>query len=210
MLPNEAWSEAANRIPSLSGLSKSARHAIGTLCGSLDDDDEDVNTARHRLVLGEEIDVRADERKVPELPRAPYISPTVPSTDANATPSDPSRAAPAPQLVARAKDLSHAAVSHEQLHGDEIIRLLTHGPQAQASLPDPSVEAHWEDFMQRAFVMLGPMRFDALKECVSLMNAGEIEGKDVAERTRYIMGREFENLHAEFLKLLKKLGVKTK
>ena len=64
--------------------------------------------------------------------------------------------------------------------------------------------------MQRAFVMLGPQRFDALKECTGLLNAGEIEGKDVVARSRYIMGREFEGMHAEFVKLLKKVGVKTK
>ena len=52
----------------------------------------------------------------------------------------------------------------EQLHGDEIIHLMVHGPQAQQQGIDPSTEAHWEDFMGRAIVMLGPARFDALKE----------------------------------------------
>ena len=36
----------------------------------------------------------------------------------------------------------------------------------QATAPaevDPTMQAHWEDFMNRAFIMLGPRRFDEVK-----------------------------------------------
>ena len=99
----------------------------------------------------------------------------------------------------------------EQLHGDEIIHLLVHGPQAMASAaPDPTVEAHWEDFMQRAFVMLGPRRFDEVKEINELMQKGEIDGPGVVARSRYVFGRDFEGLHEEYLLLLKKMGFQLK
>lgn len=98
----------------------------------------------------------------------------------------------------------------ERLQGDEIIRLLTHGAEQAAPHHDPTLEAHWEDFMNRAFVMLGPRRFDELKEISNLIQANEITGPDVVARSRYLMGREFEGLHSEYLKVLKKAGVKLK
>jgi len=98
----------------------------------------------------------------------------------------------------------------ERLQGDEIIRLLTHGAEQAAPHHDPTLEAHWEDFMNRAFVMLGPRRFDELKEISNLIQANEITGPDVVARSRYLMGREFEGLHSEYLKILKKAGVKLK
>jgi hypothetical protein len=97
-----------------------------------------------------------------------------------------------------------------QLHGDEIIHLLTHGPEAQRAAPDPTLEAHWENLMNRAFTMLGPRRFDEIKEINELMQKQEIAGKDIVTRSRYCFGREFEGLHEEYLGLLKKLGVKLK
>ena len=97
----------------------------------------------------------------------------------------------------------------EKLAGDEIIHMLVHGPQAAAEArPDPSVEAHWEDFMNRAFVMLGPRRFDEIKAINELMQRNEITPEDIVARSRYCFGRDFENMHAEYLKILKKLGMK--
>ena len=95
-----------------------------------------------------------------------------------------------------------------QLHGDTIIRLLTHGAEAMSEpAHDPTLEAHWEDFLNRAFVMLGPRRFDEIKEINALMQAKEISGKDVYARSRYLFGRDFEGLHEEYLLLLRKAGV---
>ena len=97
----------------------------------------------------------------------------------------------------------------EQLHGDEIIHLLVHGPQAQTPAQvDPSLERHWEDFMRRALVMMGPRRFDELKEMNDLLNRNEITGSDLMARARYCFGRDFEGLYEEYLLILKKLGVK--
>ena len=96
----------------------------------------------------------------------------------------------------------------EELHGDEIIHLLVHGPEAAAPTPDPTMEAHWEDFMNRCFVMLGPRRFDEIREINDLVQANEIDYKDLVARSRYVMGREFENMHEEYLGLLKQAGVK--
>ena len=36
----------------------------------------------------------------------------------------------------------------------------------------------------------------------------EIEPAELVARTRYVMGREFEGLHLEYLTILKKLGYK--
>ena len=94
----------------------------------------------------------------------------------------------------------------KQLQGDEIISLLVNGPVALQPAPDPSLEARWAEFMDKAFVMLGPRRFDEIKEITSLLQAGEIAPKDVVARSRYVMGREFEGLHAEYLTILRKLG----
>jgi hypothetical protein len=97
----------------------------------------------------------------------------------------------------------------EQLHGDEIIHLLVNGPQAQAQAQvDPTLERHWEDFMQRALLMLGPRRFDELKDINNLLNSNEITGPDLVARARYCFGRDFEGLNEEYLLILKKLGVK--
>ena len=62
--------------------------------------------------------------------------------------------------------------------------------------------------MHRAFTMLGPRRFDEIKEINELMQRQEIDGKDIVARSRYCFGRDFEGLHQEYLKLLKKVGVK--
>ena len=64
--------------------------------------------------------------------------------------------------------------------------------------------------MSRAFVMLGPRRFDEIKEINNLLQAGEIDGPQLVARSRYVMGREFEGLHEEYLRILKKAGVKLK
>ena len=93
--------------------------------------------------------------------------------------------------------------------GDEIIHLLVHGPQAQGQAAvDPTVEAHWNDFMNRAFVMLGPARFDEIQLINGLLQQGEIDGPTLFARTRYVMGREFEGLHAELVGLYKQMGHK--
>ena len=97
----------------------------------------------------------------------------------------------------------------ERLQGDEIIHLLVHGPQAQGQAAvDPTVEAHWNDFMNRAFVMLGPARFDEIQLINGLLQQGEIDGPTLFARTRYVMGREFEGLHAELVGLYKQMGHK--
>ena len=98
----------------------------------------------------------------------------------------------------------------EQLHGDEVLHMMLHGaaPQQSATV-DASVEAHWQNFMERCFVMLGPRRFDELQEITKSIQAGEMSGKDVVARSRYCMGREFEGLHGEYLGLLKQVGFST-
>ena len=96
-----------------------------------------------------------------------------------------------------------------QLQGDEIIRLLTHGPQAQAQPayePNMALEARWAEFMQRAFVVLGPRRFDEVKEVTEMLQQGQIEPAELVARTRYVMGKESESLYREYLTILKKLG----
>jgi len=94
-----------------------------------------------------------------------------------------------------------------QLQGDEIIRLLTHGPQAQAQPAyEPALEARWAEFMQRAFVVLGPRRFDEVKEVTEMLQQGQIEPAELVARTRYVMGKESESLYREYLAILKKLG----
>jgi len=95
-----------------------------------------------------------------------------------------------------------------QLEGGTIIRLLTHGAEAVQEAPhDPTLDAHWQDFLNRAFVMLGPRRFDEIKEINALIQAKEIAGRDVYARSRYLFGREFEGLHEEYLLLMRKAGI---
>ena len=67
-------------------------------------------------------------------------------------------------------------------------------------------QARWSEFMQRAFVMLGPARFDEIKECTAGLQSGEIPPETLVARTRFVMGREFEGLHAEYITILMKLG----
>jgi len=93
----------------------------------------------------------------------------------------------------------------KDLQGDQILDLVINGPQKQVSV-DASLEAHWEDFMSRAFVMLGPRRFDEVKAMTAELNAGTLGGKDLISRSRYVMGAEFESLHLEYLSILKQLG----
>lgn len=64
--------------------------------------------------------------------------------------------------------------------------------------------------MQRAFVMLGPRRFDEIKDVTAMLQQGEIEPAELVARTRYVMGKEFEGLHLEYLTILKKLGYAVK
>lgn len=91
--------------------------------------------------------------------------------------------------------------------GDYILGLLINGPQeANKASVDPTLEAHWSDFMNRAFVMLGPARFDEIQAMTNELNQGEIGGRDFVNRSRYVMGADFENLHLEFLGMLKQLG----
>jgi hypothetical protein len=74
-----------------------------------------------------------------------------------------------------------------QLQGDEIIRLLTHGPQAQAQ---PAYEP----------------ALDEVKEVTEMLQQGQIEPAELVARTRYVMGKESESLYREYLTILKKLG----
>ena len=86
---------------------------------------------------------------------------------------------------------------------------MTHGAeQAVESAPDPTLEARWSEFNQRAFVMLGPARFDEIQAVSGLLQRGEITQKEMVARTKYVMGREFEGLHDEYLKIMRKLGYK--
>jgi len=97
------------------------------------------------------------------------------------------------------------------LQGDEIISLLLNGPQAaQSTAPDPTLEARWSEFTQRAFVMLGPARFDEIQAITEGLRTGEMSPETAVARSRYVMGREFEGLHLEFMTILTKLGYKVK
>ena len=81
--------------------------------------------------------------------------------------------------------------------------------------------------------MLGPRRFDEIKLITEMVQArpeitvhsysrrgympaallvqrGEIGGKDLVARSRYVMGEEAEYLHHEYLTILRKLGHATK
>lgn len=57
----------------------------------------------------------------------------------------------------------------EQLAGDRILDLVINGPQQVATI-EPTVERHWEDFMNRAFLMLGPRRFDEINALTQELN----------------------------------------
>jgi len=98
----------------------------------------------------------------------------------------------------------------DALHGDTVVRLLTHGVEAQAPAPDPALEARWSELMQRAFVMLGPARFDEIRDVTTLLQQGQIDPDVFVSRTRYVMGREFEALHTEYITVLRKLGYQVK
>jgi len=97
----------------------------------------------------------------------------------------------------------------KDLDGHRILSLVVNGPSAlKAEQPqiDSSLQAHWEDFMNRAFVMLGPRRFDEIKAMNDELSRGEIAMRDLVHRSRYCMGAEFEGLHLEYLAMLKQAG----
>ena len=60
----------------------------------------------------------------------------------------------------------------------------------------------------RAAACATARRFDEIKEINSLLQSGEIDGPDLVARSRYCFGREFEGMHEEYLKILRKAGFK--
>ena len=46
------------------------------------------------------------------------------------------------------------------------------------------MEARWDEFLQRSFVMLGPARFDEVKDIAETLRTGELPPETAAARSR--------------------------